>query len=298
MSAALDSLLAQADRPSLPEPLPSPVVDDHVHLEMAAPQRRGATGEVDREDVPVGDLLAAAATVGVSRAVQIGCDVAGAHATVELLERFPQLLGGVALHPNEAPRLAALSRTELVAGFAEIERIVTHPRVRVVGETGLDYFRTGPEGIAVQQESFRWHIDLAKRSGLALQIHDREAHEDVLRILDEEGAPERTVFHCFSGNAAMAHRCVDAGYVLSFSGTVTFANAQSLRDALTVVPLDQLQVETDAPFLTPVPHRGRSNASYLVPLTVRAMAEVLGVGVPQLCDALAVNSERIYGPWV
>ncbi|WP_343967282.1 TatD family hydrolase, partial [Oryzihumus leptocrescens] len=172
-----------------------------------------------------------------------------------------------------------------------------HPRVRVVGETGLDYFRTGPEGVGVQQDSFRWHIDLAKRTGKALQIHDRDAHDDVLRILEEEGAPDHTVLHCFSGDIAMARECVARGYVLSFSGTVTFKNAAGLRDALAVTPLDQLLVETDAPYLTPSPHRGAPNASYLVPLTVRAMAGVLNVDVPSLCTAIAATSERVYGPW-
>jgi TatD DNase family protein len=169
--------------------------------------------------------------------------------------------------------------------------------VRVIGETGLDYFRTGPEGVAAQQDSFRWHIDLAKRTGKALQIHDRDAHEDVLRILAEEGAPDRTVLHCFSGDIAMARECVERGYHLSFSGTVTFKNAQGLRNALAITPLEQVLVETDAPYLTPSPHRGATNAPYLVPLTVRAMAGVLNVDVPSLCTAISATSERLYGPW-
>jgi len=161
----------------------------------------------------------------------------------------------------------------------------------------LDYFRTGPEGRAVQQESFRRHIALAKELDLTLQIHDRDAHDDVLRVLEEEGAPRRTVFHCFSGDVEMARRAVDAGYFLSFAGTVTFKNAAGLRDALAVTPLDRLQVETDAPYLTPTPHRGRPNASYLVPHTVRAMAQVLAVDVPTLCRALDATAEDLYGPW-
>jgi len=201
----------------------------------------------------------------------------------------------VALHPNEAPKLHAIG--ELDSAKAEIERLASHPRVRVIGETGLDYFRTAPGGIPAQQDSFRWHIDLAKRTGKVLQVHDRDAHEDVLRILAEEGAPEHTVLHCFSGDIAMARECVELGYFLSFSGTVTFKNARGLRNALSVTPMDNLLVETDAPFLTPAPHRGAINAPYLVPLTVRAMADVLNVDVPALCTALAANSERIYGRW-
>jgi len=185
----------------------------------------------------------------------------------------------------------------LAAAQAEIEALAAHPKVRVIGETGLDTFRTGPEGAAAQQDSFRWHIDLAKRTGRALQIHDRDAHDDVLRILAEEGAPESTVLHCFSGDAEMARECVRRGYVLSIAGTVTFTNAVGLREAVALAPLDQLQVETDAPYLTPMPHRGRPNGSYLVPLTVRAIAQVKGTPVDELCAALAATAERLYGPW-
>jgi TatD DNase family protein len=204
----------------------------------------------------------------------------------------------VALHPNEAPRLAAEGGFEAFeASFAEIEKLAEHPRVRVVGETGLDYFRTQPEGREVQQESFRRHIALAKRLDLTMQIHDRDAHDDVLRILAEEGAPPRTVLHCFSGDAAMARECVERGYYLSFAGTVTFKSAQNLRDALAVTPLDRLQIETDAPFLTPMPYRGRPNASYLVPLTARFMADLLDVDLETLCERTVSTSEHLYGPW-
>jgi TatD DNase family protein len=273
-------------RPSAPDPLPMPVVDNHTHL------------DITRDDGPAPDLSAVigeANAVGVNRMVQIGCDLVSARFTARVVDEHPALLGGVALHPNEAPRLA--ERGEQADARAEIERIAAHPRVRVIGETGLDYFRTGTDGLAAQQDSFRWHIDLAKRTGKALQIHDRDAHEDVLRILREEGAPDRTVLHCFSGDIAMARECVDRGYLLSFSGTVTFKNAQGLRNALAVTPLEQVLVETDAPYLTPSPHRGATNAPYLVPLTVRAMAGVLNVDVPRLCRAISENSERVYGPW-
>jgi TatD DNase family protein len=272
--------------PEAPDPLPIPVVDNHTHLDIA---REGEAA------TDVADAVARAAAVGVDRLVQIGCDLPAARFTAEVVERHPAVLGGVALHPNEVPGLAA--RGELDAAYREIELLAAHPRVRVVGETGLDYYRTGPEGVPAQQDSFRWHIDLAKRTGRALQIHDRDAHDDVLRILEEEGAPERTVLHCFSGDITMARTCVERGYFLSFAGTVTFKNAASLRNALSVVPLDQVLVETDAPYLTPTPWRGATNASYLVPLTVRAMAGVLGVAVPILCQALSETSERVYGPW-
>jgi len=274
------------ERPPAPDPLPIPVVDNHTHLDMS------------RDGEQVTDLAAvidAATAVGVTRMVQIGCDLPGARFTVEAVDRYAALLGGVALHPNEAPRLH--DRGELESAHAEIELLAARPRVRVIGETGLDYFRTGVEGIAAQQDSFRWHIDLAKRTGKVLQIHDRDAHEDVLRILAEEGAPEHTVLHCFSGDMSMARECVERGYYLSFAGTVTFKNATGLRDALAVTPMENLLVETDAPYLTPAPHRGATNAPYLVPLTVRAMAAVLSTNVPALCTVLSANSERLYGPW-
>jgi TatD DNase family protein len=275
-----------AGAPPAPDPLPIPVVDNHTHLDLS----RDGSGPPDVEAV-----IAAATAVGVPRMVQIGCDLRGAQFTIEVIERYAALLGGVALHPNEAPGLH--DRGELDSAKAEIETHASHPRVRTIGETGLDYFRTGPEGVAAQQDSFRWHIDLAKRTGKALQVHDRNAHEDVLRILAEEGAPEATVLHCFSGDITMARECVERGYFLSFSGTVTFKNARDLRNALSVTPLDNLLVETDAPYLAPAPHRGATNAPYLVPLTVRTMAGVLNVDVPSLCTALAANSESLYGPW-
>lgn len=272
--------------PTPPAPLPISVVDNHTHLDIA----RDGEAPVD-----VAETVAAAASVGVDRMVQIGCDLPGARFTAEVVDKHPAILGGVALHPNEAPRLAAAGALD--AAYQEIAALAAHPRIRVVGETGLDYFRTGPDGVGVQQDSFRWHIDLAKRLDKALQIHDRDAHDDVLRILEEEGAPARTVLHCFSGDMAMARTCIERGYYLSFAGTVTFKNAAGLRDALAITPLEQLLVETDAPYLAPVPWRGAANAPYLVPLTVRLMAGVLGVAVPTLCEAISANSERVYGPW-
>lgn len=272
--------------PEAPDPLPIDVVDNHVHLDI--------TREGD-EPFDVAEAVARARAVGVTRLVQVGCDLDGIAFTMDAIDRHPEVVGAIALHPNEVPRLAEAGRLD--AAYAEVERCAAHDRIRAIGETGLDYFRTGPDGIPVQQQGFRWHIGLAKRLGKALQIHDRDAHDDVLRILDEEGAPEHTVLHCFSGDLAMARECVERGYFLSFAGTVTFKNARDLRDALTATPIERLLVETDAPYLTPAPHRGATNASYLVPHTIRAMAGVLNLDVPTLCRAVSANSERIYGPW-
>ncbi|HEY1134574.1 MAG TPA: TatD family hydrolase [Nocardioides sp.] len=269
--------------------MPHPVVDNHCHLDIAdGPD--GAWVEVDA-------ALAASTAVNVPRIVQIGCDLPGARWAVAAAERYDALVAGLALHPNEAPRLAAEGRLE--EALAEIERLAgAHEHVRAVGETGLDFFRTGPEGIDAQRESFARHIDIAKRLDRTLVIHDRDAHEAVLDVLDGEGAPDRWVMHCFSGDAAFARACLDRGAHLSFAGTVTFKNAAPLREALAVTPQGRVLVETDAPYLTPTPYRGRPNASYLVPLTMRLMAEVRGEDLGELCAAVDANTDAAFGgPW-
>ncbi|GAB3067545.1 TatD family hydrolase [Nocardioides zeae] len=273
-------------RPPAPEPLPHPVVDNHCHLDIAdGPD--GAWVEVDA-------ALEASAAVNVPRIVQIGCDLEGARWAVAAAERYDALVAGVALHPNEAPRLAEAGRLE--EALDEIERLAgAHADVRAVGETGLDFFRTGPEGVDAQRESFARHIAIAKRLDKTLVIHDRDAHAAVLDVLDAEGAPDRWVMHCFSGDAELARACLDRGAHLSFAGTVTFKNAAPLREALAVTPQDRVLVETDAPYLTPVPYRGRPNASYLVPLTMRVMAEVRGEDLAELCAAVDATTERAFG---
>ncbi|RKS68595.1 TatD DNase family protein [Motilibacter peucedani] len=270
--------------PPAPEPLPLPVADAHCHLDIAD----GDTW------TPAEQAISAAAAVGVPRIVQVGCDRPGVAWAVQAAERFEAVVAAVAMHPNEAPLLAESGLLD--DALAEVDAAGSHPRVRAIGETGLDFFRTGPEGRAAQEQSFRDHITVADRHGKPVMIHDRDAHADVLRVLADR-APDRVVFHCFSGDAAMAEHCVQRGWFLSFAGTVTFKNAEGLRDALRVAPLENLLVETDAPFLTPTPFRGRPNASYLVPLTVRLMAEVKGVAVETMCEALAANTERAFGAW-
>ncbi|MEZ0578085.1 TatD family hydrolase [Nocardioides sp. MH1] len=275
------------DLPSAPEPLPHPVVDNHCHLDIG----RGGPGA---QAWDVREAIDAAVAVGVRRIVQIGCDLRRATQAVELARTHPEVVAGVALHPNEAPRLDAAGGLD--AALETIERLAAvHPRVRAVGETGLDSFRTGEEGRAAQVRSFAAHIDIAKRLDKTLVIHDRETHQEVLDVLDAEGAPDRWVMHCFSGDADFARQCLDRGAYLSFAGTVTFKNAAPLRNALVVTPQDRLLVETDAPYLTPHPHRGRTNASYLVPLTVRAMAEVRGDDLGELCAAIDATTEQAFG---
>ncbi len=272
--------------PPIPEALPHPVVDNHCHLDIA----RGR----DEPALPVAEALELAASVGVTRIVQIGCDLEGAAWAVETAEAHDQVVAGVALHPNEAPRLAAEGRLD--DALAEIERLArSSDRVRAVGETGLDHYRTGEDGRAAQHASFRAHIELAKTLDKTLVIHDRDAHDDVLRVIDEVGAPDRWVMHCFSGDAEFARACLDRGAYLSFAGTVTFRNAEPLREALRVAPLDRILVETDAPYLTPMPHRGKTNASYLVPLTVRSMAETRQMDLSTLCAAIDVNTDLTFG---
>jgi TatD DNase family protein len=278
--------VSEGERPPAPEPLPHPVVDNHCHLDIAR----------DGEAWDVGEAIAAAAAVGVRRIVQIGCDLPGARWAVAAAQQYDALVAGVALHPNEAPRLAAAG--ELDDAWAEIERLAADPAVRAVGETGLDHFRTGPEGRAAQVESFARHIDLAQRLDKTLVIHDRDAHEEVLEVIDAEGAPARWVMHCFSGDAAFARACLDRGAFLSFAGTVTFKNAEPQREALRLAPADRILVETDAPYLTPAPHRGRTNASYLVPLTVRRMAEERDADLGELCAHIEANTYDAFGgPW-
>ncbi len=273
-------------RPPAPEPLRVPVADSHCHLDIADPPD---------DWLSVDDALAASKAAGVPRIEQIGCHLPGARWAVETANRHDELVAGVALHPNEAPLLAMAGTLD--AGLAEIDALAADPVVRAVGETGLDHYRTAPEGRADQEASFRAHIEMAKRHGKALVIHDRDAHDEVIRVLEDAGPPERVVFHCFSGDAAMAEHCVRRGWWLSFAGTVTFKNAAGLREALARCPLDHLLVETDAPYLTPVPYRGRPNASYLVPHTLRAMADVLGVDEDQLATAVAANTDEAFGTW-
>jgi TatD DNase family protein len=279
-------MTAGTDRPDLPERLPHPVVDNHCHLDIA----RGD----DEPALAVDEALRLAASVGVPRIVQIGCDLDGARWAVETAEAHDQVVAGVALHPNEAPLLAAEGRLD--DALAEIELLAgSSDRVRAVGETGLDHYRTGEEGRDAQHESFRAHIELAKALDKTLVIHDRDAHEDVLRVLDEVGTPDRWVMHCFSGDAGFARECLSRGAYLSFAGTVTFKNAASLRQALREAPLDRILVETDAPYLTPMPHRGRTNASYLVPLTVRSMAATREMDLTELCRAIEANTDSVFG---
>jgi TatD DNase family protein len=275
--------------PPAPEPLPLPVLDSHTHLDLTVTE--AAVPGADSGD-PIARLIEVAAAAGVNRLVQVGVDVASSRWGADVARRYPAVLAAVALHPNDAPRL-----DDLDGALREIEALAGQERVRGIGETGMDFFRTGDEGRAAQEDSFRAHIAIAKRYAKALIIHDRDAHPDVLRVLDEEGAPETVLLHCFSGDAEFAAECVRRGYVLSFAGTVTFGSAGALRAAAQLTPLDQLLVETDAPYLTPMPYRGRPNASYLIPLTVRALAEATGADLDELCAAISTTGERVFGRW-
>ncbi|WP_406074849.1 TatD family hydrolase [Micromonospora sp. NBC_01638] len=276
--------------PPAPEPLPRPVLDSHTHLDITVSEA-GVPGGGPADD-PVAVAITLSTKVGVDRLVQVGVDVASSRWGADTADRYPAVLATVALHPNEAPRL-----TDLDEALREIESLAARDRVRGIGETGMDFFRTGDEGRAAQEESFRAHIAIAKRYGKALVIHDRDAHADVLRILDDEGAPDRVVLHCFSGDADFARECVRRGFLLSFAGTVTFGSATALREAAALTPVDQILVETDAPYLTPMPHRGRPNASYLIPLTVRALAATTGTDLDELCAAISATGDRAFGPW-
>lgn len=276
-----------SERPAAPQPLPQQVVDSHCHLDMAA----------EDGGLAVEDALAAAKAVGITKIIQVGCDVAGSRWAAQAAAEYDDIWAAVAVHPNEAPRIHAEGGlTLLEAAWREINELAAQPAVRAVGETGMDFYRTPPEGRAVQEESFRRHIQIAKEHSKALVVHDREAHSDVLRVLDDEGSPEAVVLHCFSGDPWFAREAAERGWFCSFAGVVTFKNAADLRAALEVLPPELILVETDAPYLTPMPYRGKPNASYLVPLTVRAMADVRGVSEAQMATQIWANSERAFGP--
>lgn len=266
-----------------PEPLSVKAIDAHAHLEIVT------NTEPDAPEVK--EVIDAAAAAGIDRLVQVGYSAEQSKWCVRLAELYPgKVLATVALHPNEAPVVA-----DLEAELAIIAELAKHPRVRAIGETGLDYFRTPPELQEIQRESFRRHIAIAKENNLALVIHDRDAHDDVLKVLEEVGAPEKTIFHCYSGDLEMAKYCVARGYVLSFAGTVTFKNAPALREAVKYVPDELLLVETDSPFLAPSPHRGALNTPAQIANIVRFIAEERGVDPEHIAEVTAANTVRLFG---
>ena len=273
------------DRPRapLPQPLPVATIDAHAHLEIVT--------NTAADSPEVGEVIEEARSVGVDRIVQVGYSAQQSQWCVDAATKWDTaVLAAVALHPNEAPVVQ-----DLAADLKIIEALAQHPRVRAIGETGLDYFRTPPELRSVQQDSFKWHIELAKKTGKALVIHDRDSHDDVLSILLEVGAPDKTIFHCFSGDEVMAKTCIERGYILSFAGTLTFKNAPALREAVKLVPIEQLLVETDSPFLSPMPHRGALNTPANIATIVRAMAAERNQDLGELANALGENGERIFG---
>lgn len=256
-----------------PEPLPAPgALDSHTHLDML--------------DRPVPAVLEEAASAGIRRMVTVGCDLKSSRNSVANATRFDSVYAAVAIHPNE---VAGLDRSAL----DEISSLAVSPRVVAIGETGLDYYWDDAPP-ALQQEWFRAHIAIAKQAGKALMIHDRDAHADVLRILEEEGPPEHVIFHCFSGDAAMAKVCAEAGYVMSFAGTVTFSNAGSLREAAIAAPTGLILAETDAPYLTPVPNRGKPNSPAMTAWTIRFLADLKGLPVEDLCAQITATAARVF----
>lgn len=272
--------------PPLPEPLEVATYDNHTHLDIAFGDEALSTRE----------QLDKAASVGIKGVVQVGVTLATSKWSAELAAKEPQVLAAVALHPNEAPDYGTIAKLD--QAIAEIADLATQPRVRAIGETGLDFFRTeGEESLALQLHSFEEHIRIAKENDLALMIHDRDAHDQVVATLKRVGAPGRVVFHCYSGDVDLAQICIDNGWHMSFAGNITIKRNEHLRNSLAMAPKELILVETDAPFLTPEPFRGRPNASYLVPITVRKMAEIRGVDANELSGQLAQNAENVYGSW-
>jgi TatD DNase family protein len=272
--------------PPLPDKLPIAVVDNHTHIEPGQAS--------DCAELTIEQQITQAKAVGVDRIVQCGCDLEAARWTAQAVTQHPALLGAIAIHPNQSARYPQA----YPAALAEVADLAERTeRIRAVGETGLDYYRTGQTGHQVQQQAFRDHIDLAKQLGLALQIHDRDAHRDVLDILKADGAPERTVFHCFSGDLEMAEVLAANGWYLSVAGTVSFSANHQLRSAVAAMPGNLLLVETDAPYLTPQPYRGRPNAPYMAAVTVRVIAEVRHQELADTCSQLSDNAVGVYGMW-
>jgi TatD DNase family protein len=271
--------------PPLPEKLTTTTVDAHCHL------------DIEDEDIfmSVEDSLAKAKAVGITGIVQVGVDIPSSKWAVKTAKEFSQIHATVALHPNEAP-VIALEKGEraLDEAIAEIAELAKEDVVRAIGETGVDFFRTSEEGRAFQEKSFRAHIQIANKLNKPVMVHDRDAHLDALRILDDEKA-QQVIFHCFSGDKEFAQELVKRGWYLSFAGTCTFKNAQSLRDALQVTPLENVLVETDAPFLTPMPYRGYPNSSYMIPLTLATMAKEMNVDINTVADATRTNAEKLFG---
>ncbi len=264
-------------------PLIAPVFDAHCHLDAMA-QRGGREADA----AFVAEVMAAAKAVGVNRVITVGDTIASSRWCVRAAHEHPDVYAAVAVHPTE---IAGLDD----ADYAELHQLAADDRVVAVGETGLDYYwdRTEP---AAQQDHFRRHLALAEQVGKPVMIHDRDAHADVLRILREAGAPRSgTIFHSFSGDVAMARECVAAGYVLSFSGVLTFRNAPQLREAAAATPIDSLLVETDAPFLTPHPYRGRPNSPAMVPLTLRTVADVTSSEPTAVARGIEATGRRLFG---
>lgn len=267
----------------LPQPLKTKTVDSHVHLELI---------HNSEPDSPlIKKTLDEAASVGIDRVVQVGYSAEQSIWSVKCAESFiGQVVAAVALHPNEAPVVEDLEKDLNV-----IDELAANPRVRAIGETGLDFFRT-PENLRDRQKySFARHIKMAKEHRKALVIHDRDSHRAVLDLLIQEGAPENTIFHCFSGDAQMAKECIANNYIISFAGTVTFKNAPQLREAAVLVPVEQLLVETDSPFLAPMPNRGALNTPAQIPNTLRVIADLRNESVDYLAGAISENAERIFG---
>lgn len=281
--------------PPLPPRLPAAVADAHVHIDMGSGKSHNALN-LDRDKAEIESLINSATEVNVTKLINVGCEIPGAKFAIEFANRYPNVFAAVALHPNEAPRIAREEGAPAYqAALAEIANLATAEKCVAVGETGLDFFRTTePDDLKIQEESFRYHINLAKELDKTLMIHDRDAHQDILRVLDDEGIPNRVMMHCFSGDANFARECIDRGFYLSFAGTVTFKNAANLREALSVTPQDRILVETDAPFLTPDPYRGAPNASYMIGYTMRFMADHRGEDLLQLCQAVMANTNRAF----
>lgn len=292
-------------------PLAGRVTDNHTHLPVAG---LGDTGPGSDAPLDAAALVTRAAAVGVARLITSACELPTWSGTLDMARSLRPVRAALGVHPNEAVLHAGILETgpdglEHVPGphheipldeaMGLLETAIRSHRelVVAVGETGMDLFRTGSRGAVAQQEAFRAHIALAKELDLPLQIHDRDAHAACVEVLEADGAPERTVFHCFSGGAELAAACVEHGWYASIAGPLTYPANGPLREAVAVLPNELLLVETDAPYLPPKRWRGRPNASYLMGDTVRFLAEQRGLGEERLCLRLQATTDAVYGTW-
>ncbi|MHB8781781.1 MAG: TatD family hydrolase [Candidatus Geothermincolia bacterium] len=249
------------------------LIDTHAHLDLI--------------DASCEQIVRKAGAAGVACIIDVGIDLESCRKAVAMAQASPQVYAAIGIHPHDASSI-----DDAVLG--QLRELAAHPKVVAIGETGLDFYRNRSPRDA-QERGFRLQIELACELGLALVVHDREAHARTLELLSEASLPPgRVVLHCFSGDAHMAEACLELGCHISLAGPLTFSNARSLREVTAALPLERLLLETDSPFLSPHPHRGKPNSPARLPLIAAALADVLGVTPEEVASATTANARRVF----